>query len=67
LKLDGPGISGGPDGFPPSSGGESLISGETLLAEALKARKEYDLIEHPGVDNLLTSFFLFAAYGNMDG
>ena len=46
--------------------GQAQMSGDSLLAEAVRARREYDPIEHSNIDNLLTSFFLFAAYGNMD-
>ncbi|KAL3464153.1 fungal-specific transcription factor domain-containing protein [Aspergillus heterothallicus] len=44
----------------------SLMSGEELLTEAVRARKECDPIEDMNVESLLTSFFLFAAYGNLD-
>jgi hypothetical protein len=66
LRLDGPDIPYDSDGFSPGSARESLMSGEALLAEALRARNEYDLIEYPDIENLLTSFFLFSAYGNLD-
>ncbi|EGC41089.1 transcription activator [Histoplasma capsulatum var. duboisii H88] len=56
LKLDGPTDNGQSD----------EISGEDLLSEALRARSEYDLIETPSIDSLLTSFYLFASYGNLD-
>jgi hypothetical protein len=46
--------------------GSSLMSGEELLTEAVRARKECDPIEDMNVESLLTSFFLFAAYGNLD-
>ncbi|KAL2821867.1 fungal-specific transcription factor domain-containing protein [Aspergillus granulosus] len=66
LKLDGstpgadaPQIHTGVDG-------SSLMSGEELLTEAIRARKDCDPIEHMNVESLLTSFFLFAAYGNLD-
>lgn len=39
---------------------------EFMLASALNARKQYDLVEVSGIDTLLSSFFLFAAYGNLD-
>jgi hypothetical protein len=42
------------------------MSGEELLTEAVRARKECDPIEDMNVESLLTSFFLFAAYGNLD-
>lgn len=66
LKLDGAGpVSNTSDGNA-TADGSSLMSGEALLAEAVRARKEYDVIEHVNVETLLTSFFLFAAYGNLD-
>jgi hypothetical protein len=46
--------------------GHSLVSGEKLLAEAVRARGECDIVEHISLESLLTSFFLFASYGNMD-
>ncbi|KAJ5661778.1 uncharacterized protein N7477_009394 [Penicillium maclennaniae] len=46
--------------------GHSLISGEKLLAEAVRARQECDIVEDISIETLLTSFFLFASYGNMD-
>jgi hypothetical protein len=66
LRLDGSDIPYDSDAFSPGSAGKTLMSGEALLGEALRARNEYDLIEHPDIDNLLTSFFLFSAYGNLD-
>ncbi|RDL33198.1 uncharacterized protein BP5553_08637 [Venustampulla echinocandica] len=39
---------------------------EFILSCALKAREQYDIIEDSGIDSLLSSFFLFAAYGNLD-
>ncbi|CAG8110559.1 unnamed protein product [Penicillium salamii] len=46
--------------------GHLLMSGEELLAEAVRARGECDILEDLSTENLLTSFFLFASYGNMD-
>lgn len=54
LNLDGPGHS---DGI--------SISGDALLLEAVRARNEYNTIEHASVDSLLSSFYLFASYGNL--
>lgn len=42
------------------------ISGDALLSEAVRARNEYNTIEHSSVDSLLTSFYLFASYGNLE-
>ncbi|KAK2762863.1 hypothetical protein FQN54_001038 [Arachnomyces sp. PD_36] len=56
LKLDGPGFT--------DEG--TLISGDALLSEAVRARNEYNTIEHASVDSLLTSFYLFASYGNLE-
>jgi hypothetical protein len=46
--------------------GQSLMSGEELLCEAVRARREVDVLEEVGTESLLTSFFLFASYGNLD-
>lgn len=46
--------------------GHCLFSGEKLLAEAVRARQECDAVEDISIETLLTSFFLFASYGNMD-
>ncbi|KAL4803697.1 fungal-specific transcription factor domain-containing protein [Aspergillus unguis] len=46
--------------------GSALMSGEDLLAEAVRARKDCDPIEDMNIESLLTSFFLFASYGNLD-
>lgn len=46
--------------------GHSLVSGEKLLFEAERARQECDVVEDISIETLLTSFFLFASYGNMD-
>lgn len=46
--------------------GHSLVSGEKLLAEAVRARRECDIVEDISIESLLTSFFLFASYGNLD-
>jgi hypothetical protein len=65
LKLDGA------DGVTDASltspvDGRSAMSGEELLIEAANARKECDVSENINIESLLTSFFLFAAYGNLD-
>lgn len=57
LKLDG---GESPDGR------AHLMSGEELLAEAVRARNECNVVEEMDVEGLLTSFFLFASYGNFD-
>lgn len=56
LKLDGPGLT---------EAGTS-ISGDALLSEAVRARNEYDTIEHASVDSLMSAFCLFASYGNLE-
>ncbi|KAL3458905.1 hypothetical protein BJX64DRAFT_265613 [Aspergillus heterothallicus] len=48
------------------SSGEKLISGQDLINEAVAALCEYDPLAHPHVDTLLTMFFLFCAYGNLN-
>lgn len=51
----------------PSHDRTPLVSGEKILAEAVRARNECDNIyEQVNTESLLTSFFLFAAYGNLD-
>ena len=46
--------------------GQALMSGEELLAEAVGARNECDVVEEMDIESLLTSLFLFACYGNLD-
>ncbi|KAL4771314.1 fungal-specific transcription factor domain-containing protein [Aspergillus nidulans var. acristatus] len=64
LKLDGATPVADPSHF--QAGENSSMSGEELLAEAVRARKDCDPIEDMNVESLLTSFFLFASYGNLD-
>ncbi|KAL5046790.1 hypothetical protein BDW71DRAFT_59358 [Aspergillus fruticulosus] len=64
LKLDGATPVADPSHF--QTGENSSMSGEELLAEAVRARKDCDPIEDMNVESLLTSFFLFASYGNLD-
>lgn len=65
LKLDGNERTDvTEDGMRPE--GQALMSGDSLLTEAVRARQQYDPIEYANIDNLLTSFFLFCAYGNND-
>ncbi|KAG4433373.1 hypothetical protein IFR05_011133 [Cadophora sp. M221] len=66
LKLDGAGSMAGVQNHPTVTEMMSLFTEEFILSCALKAREEYDIIEDPGIDSLLSSFFLFAAYGNLD-
>jgi hypothetical protein len=40
-------------------------SGQSLLKEALRTLQQFNPLEDPHVDNVLTMFFLFAAYGNL--
>lgn len=60
LNLDGQG-----DGHNPASGC-CIMAGEEILAEAIAARKEFDMFVNPNLDTLLTSFFLFASYAHLD-
>jgi hypothetical protein len=46
--------------------GDDLISGQDLIKEAVGAVYEYDALERPHIDTLLTMFFLFCAYGNLN-
>ncbi|KAL6238205.1 hypothetical protein BDW75DRAFT_41850 [Aspergillus navahoensis] len=64
LKLDGTTAVADPSHF--QAGENSFMSGEELLAEAVRARKDCDPVEDMNVESLLTSFFLFASYGNLD-
>ncbi|RAL16099.1 putative C6 transcription factor (AmyR) [Aspergillus homomorphus CBS 101889] len=66
LKLDGSSPVPDPSYLTTGSDGHSCMSGEELLAEAVRARKECDVVEDLTIDSLLTSFFLFASYGNLD-
>lgn len=70
LKLDGMGQHdlglGLLEGTGNSGAHLNPISTEYLLSEALQARAQFDIIEQQDMDNLLTSFFLFAAHGNMN-
>ncbi|KAF7585329.1 hypothetical protein BBP40_011229, partial [Aspergillus hancockii] len=66
LKLDGAAPISDPAYVQAGIDQHPMMSGEELLAEALRARKEYDVVDEFSMDSLLTSFFLFAAYGNLD-
>ncbi|OQE47280.1 hypothetical protein PENCOP_c001G02845 [Penicillium coprophilum] len=68
LKLDGPTPVSDPARLQNMSigDGHSLMSGEDLLAEAVRARRDCDVLEELSTESLLTSFFLFASYGNLD-
>ncbi|KAL2870835.1 putative C6 transcription factor (AmyR) [Aspergillus lucknowensis] len=66
LKLDGANTASDCSLSQMGADGSSLMSGEELLTEAVRARKECDPIEDMNIESLLTSFFLFAAYGNLD-
>ena len=68
LKLDG-GPSPASDSNTTTAvdvDGHGLMSGDELLAEAVRARNECKVVEDMNVESLLTSFFLFACYGNLD-
>ncbi|PYH40363.1 putative C6 transcription factor (AmyR) [Aspergillus saccharolyticus JOP 1030-1] len=66
LKLDGTSPVPDPLHLPTGAEGHSCMSGEELLCEAVQARKDCDVVEDLNMDSLLTSFFLFASYGNLD-
>ncbi|KAJ9292559.1 transcriptional regulator family: Fungal Specific TF [Paecilomyces variotii] len=67
LNLDGDGSSmTEPPGTYSSTHAPSSPHGEALLAEAVRARAELDLLSNVNIESILTSFFLFAAYGNLD-
>lgn len=65
LKLDGATPASDPSPVPAAIDGHSEMSGEELLSEAVRARAECDVVEDASIENLLTSFFIFAAYGNL--
>lgn len=66
LNLDGAASASDPSPLQPTIDGPSVMSGEELLLETVRARAECDIVEDVSLGNLLTSFFLFAAYGNLD-
>ena len=66
LKLDGASPIPEPARLSSLGDGHVLASGEKLLEEAVRARRECDIVEDISVESLLTSFFLFASYGNLD-
>ncbi|KAJ5382555.1 transcriptional regulator family: Fungal Specific TF [Penicillium concentricum] len=45
---------------------EASPSGQSLIDQALRALQEFDPLDMPHIDSVLTSFFLFSAYGNLD-
>lgn len=66
LKLDGANPIPDSARLQNMGDGHSLVSGEKLLSEAVRARQECDPVEDINIETLLTSFFLFASYGNLD-
>ncbi|CAL5872424.1 uncharacterized protein PFLUO_LOCUS6688 [Penicillium psychrofluorescens] len=66
LKLDGDTPVPEPSRLQSMGEGHCLMSGEELLTEAVRARRECDIVESLNIESLLTSFFLFATYGNLD-
>ncbi|RHZ65209.1 putative C6 transcription factor (AmyR) [Aspergillus thermomutatus] len=64
LKFDGAMAVSDASAF--NNEGQYTMSGEELLAEAVRARKECDPVDEVGIESLLTSFFLFACYSNLD-
>lgn len=66
LKLDGASPSSDPSPLQAAIDGRSVMSGEELLSEAVRARTECDVVEDVSIESLLTSLFLFSAYGNLD-
>lgn len=66
LKLDGANPIPDTVRLQSIGDGHSLVSGDKLLSEAVRARQECDPVEDISIETLLTSFFLFASYGNMD-
>lgn len=66
LNLDGDRPMPDSEGVDPAVQEPSSMSGEALLAEAVKAQSELDLLVNVNIESILTSFFLFASYGNLD-
>lgn len=66
LKLDGANPIPDSARLQSMSDGHCLVSGEKLLSEAVRAWQEYDPVEEMSIETLLTAFFLFASYGNLD-
>lgn len=66
LKLDGDSSIPSPEKLQTLGGDHSLVSGEDLLREAERARRECYAMDNISIESLLTSFFLFASYGNLD-
>lgn len=65
LKLDNVEncLSDGPGGkIPP----EPQLTTETLINMAESSLRQYNVIDDYSLDSILSSFFLFAAYGNLD-
>ncbi|KAJ0415390.1 hypothetical protein BJY00DRAFT_265400 [Aspergillus carlsbadensis] len=50
----------------PKPSDNNAISGHSLILEALRALGEYDPLDDPHMDTVLTMFFLFCAYGNLN-
>ncbi|UNI22452.1 hypothetical protein JDV02_008341 [Purpureocillium takamizusanense] len=44
----------------------SPLTGEGLLSAAKRLRRQFDIVDNRGLDAVLTSFFLFAAHGNLE-
>lgn len=64
LKLSDPDNGESAQHCQPDS--TSAIHGESLIEEVLRTRQDFDSLENPSCIVLLTSFFLFAAYGNLN-
>ncbi|KAJ6442205.1 hypothetical protein O9K51_05758 [Purpureocillium lavendulum] len=45
---------------------DSPLTGEGLLSAAKRWRRQFDIVDNRGLDAILTSFFLFAAHGNLE-
>ncbi|KAH0496669.1 hypothetical protein TgHK011_004020 [Trichoderma gracile] len=45
---------------------DSPLTGEALLGAAEQARLQFNVVDDLSLDTLLTSFFLFAGYGNLE-
>lgn len=45
---------------------DSPLTGEALLTAAEQARRQFNVVDDLSLDTLLTSFFLFAGYGNLE-
>ncbi|RKK80093.1 hypothetical protein BFJ68_g17218 [Fusarium oxysporum] len=65
LRMDNAkdGAGEGPDADIPL---EPQLTGETLISLAENALRQFNVIEDTSLDSILSSFFLFSSYGNLN-